>query len=195
MTTLACGLIKPCRRLDYLPPRASLNTSSADHPENTKSKINVHVSRQESTSSTITKCKDKIPKLVTSKGEILAAYSDVFNGIGQIPGPPYHIQVDPSVTSKQTTCQPVLVHLKESFKQEIDKILQVGVLKPVNHATLWINSFVLVEGKDNLGNLKLGKCLDPTNLNKAIVHEVYHFRTPEDIAHHLAEAWVITICD
>ena len=49
VTTLALGLIQLCSRLDYLPPRASLITSSADHPEKTKSKINVHASRQGST--------------------------------------------------------------------------------------------------------------------------------------------------
>ena len=31
VTTLALGLIQPCTRLDYLPPRASLITSSAEH--------------------------------------------------------------------------------------------------------------------------------------------------------------------
>ena len=46
-----------------------------------------------------------------------------------------------------------------------------------------------------MGNLKLRICLDPTNLNKAIVHEPYHFKTPEDIAHLLAEDCVITVCD
>ena len=33
VTTLALGLIQPCTRLDYLPPRASFITSSADHPK------------------------------------------------------------------------------------------------------------------------------------------------------------------
>ena len=74
-------------------------------------------------------------------------------------------------------------------------MLQAGVLKPVHQATPWINSFVLCEGNDKLGNLKLRICLDPTNLNKAIVHEPSHFKTPEDIALLLAEACVITICD
>ena len=36
--------------------------------------------------------------------------------------------------------------------------------------------------------------MDPTNLYKAIVHEPYHFKAPEDIAHLLAEACVITMC-
>ena len=48
-TMLAHGLIQPHTRLDYLPPRASLITSSADHPKKTKSQVNIHVSKKEST--------------------------------------------------------------------------------------------------------------------------------------------------
>ena len=48
-------------------------------------------------------------------------------------------------------------------------MLQVGVLKTVTETTPWINSFVLVESKDKSGNLKLHICLDPDNLNKAII--------------------------
>ena len=79
--------------------------------------------------------------------------------------------------------------------QEIDKMLQAEVLKPVHQTTPWIISFVLVEGKDKLGKLKLRICLDHTNLNKAIVCGPYHFKTPEDIAHLFAEACIITVCD
>ena len=74
-------------------------------------------------------------------------------------------------------------------------MLQMGVLKPVQEATPWINSFAIVEGKDKSGTLKLRIYLDPTNLNKAIVREPYHFKTPEDIAHLLADACMITLCD
>ena len=44
-TTLMFGLIQPRTRLDYLPPRASLITSSADHPKKTKATL--HVQKQE----------------------------------------------------------------------------------------------------------------------------------------------------
>ena len=87
------------------------------------------------------------------------------------------------------------IHLKESFKKEIDKLLQAGVLKPVTEATPWINSFVLVESKDKSGNLKLHIYLDSTNLNKAIIHEPYHFKMPDDIAHLIADACIMTVCD
>ena len=40
-TTLLLGLIQPRSRLDYLPPRASLITSSADHQKKTRTVLNV----------------------------------------------------------------------------------------------------------------------------------------------------------
>ena len=43
--TLMLGLIQPRTRLDYLPPKASLMTSSADHPKKTKATL--HVQKQE----------------------------------------------------------------------------------------------------------------------------------------------------
>ena len=70
-----------------------------------------------------------------------------------------------------------------------------GILKPLHEATPWINSFVLVERKDKFGNLKLYIYLDPTYLNKTIIQELYHFKTPEDITHLIAESCIMTVCD
>ena len=187
--------------IDYLPPRASLITSTPDHPKKTKATL--HVQKQEVSAQTtmqtvatqMPKHRNAAPKLMTSKDQILCEYADVCDGIGNFPRPSHHIQIDPSVTLKQTLCHPIPVRLKEVFKQEINKMLEAGVLAPVNEATLWINSFVLVESKDKLENLKFCICLDPTNLNKVITREPYHFRTPEDIAHLLADACIMTVCN
>ena len=200
-TTLMLGLIQPRTRLDYLPPRALLITSSADHPKKTKATLLVQkqeVSAQKSTQTVATqvpKHRNEAPKLITSKDQTLCEYPNVFDGIGNFPGPSYHIQIDPSVTPKQTPCCLIPVHLKEAFKHEINKLLQAGVLAPVNEASPCINSFVLDESKDKLGNLKLHISLDPINLNKAITREPYHFRTPENIAYLLADACIMMVCD
>ena len=74
-------------------------------------------------------------------------------------------------------------------------MLKAGVLKPVQEATPWIKSFVLLKGTDKQGQPKLHICLDPMNLNKAIIRELYHFKTPEDIAHLIADSTVMTILD
>ena len=139
--------------------------------------------------------KQQASKLITSNDQIMAQYPDIFEGIGKFPGTPYTINLDPSIQPKQTPCRPVPIHLRESFKKEIDKMLQAGALKPVTEATPWINSFVLVESKDKSVNLKLHICLDPTNLNKVIIQEPYHFKMPDDIAHLIPDACAMTVCD
>ena len=148
-STLALDLIQPRFRLDYLPPRASIITSTQDHPRKTKqvqALVQTHSSKELSTqsqtkmeTSTTPNVQDplqpptmkqhKSHKMITSKDQIMRQYSDVFNGIGKFLGPPYTIHLDPSIQPKQTPCRPVPIHLKEAFKKEIDKMLQAGVLK------------------------------------------------------------------
>ena len=103
--------------------------------------------RQHTPSTTLPVLKQGPTTTISSKEQIQSKYPDVFKGIGRFPRLPYHIQVDTSITPKQTPCRPVLIHLKEAFKKEIDNMLQASVIKPVTEATLWINSFVLVEGQ------------------------------------------------
>ena len=96
-TTLLLSLIQPRPRLDYLPPRASLITTSADHPKKTKAVL--HKQKQEVSTQTTKQevaaqtpaAKRQVPKLITSKEMILHEYPDVFEGIGKFPGPDYHI--------------------------------------------------------------------------------------------------------
>ena len=73
-------------------------------------------------------------------------------------------------------------------------MLQAGFIKPFKEATLWINSFILVEGKDKSGNPKLHICQDLMKLNKAVVCELYHFKTPEDTAHLITNSCVMAVC-
>ena len=199
ITSLTLGLIQSRPRLDYLPPRVSLITSNVDHPR--KIKAQVQVQKQEIIAQTPDQCHNTqgttttMPKLVTTQEQILHEYPDVFRRIEKFPGPTYHIHVDPGVTPKQTPCIPMPIHLKDAFQKEISKMLQARILVPVTKATPWINSFVLVGSRDNQGQVKLRICLDPTNLNKAITREPYHYCTPEDISHMLADACILTVCD
>ena len=198
-TSLTIGLIQSRPRLDYVPPRVSFITSNIDHPRKTKAQVQVQkqeviaqLSNQHHNAQSTT---TTMPKLVTTQSQILQEYPDVIKGIGKFPGPPYHIHVDPGVTPKQTPCRPIPIHLKDAFQKEISKMLQAGILVPVTKATLWINSYILAEIRDNQGQVKLRICLDPTNLSKAVTREPYHFCTPEDISHMLADACILTVCD
>ena len=198
-TSLTLGLIQSRPTLDYLPPRVSLITSNTDHLKKTKAQVQIQ--KQEIIAQTSNQHQGtqvttiKAPKLVTTQDQIMHEYPDVFKGIGKSPGPPHHIHENPWMTPKQTPCKPITIHLKDAFQKEISKMLQARILVPVTEATLWINSFVLIESKDNQGQINLRICLDPTNLNKSVTREPYHFWTLEDISHMLADAYILTVCD
>ena len=157
-TTMELGLIKTHVWLNYLPPRASLLISTYDQPSETKAhKSIIHHMREKPTMVSI----PEDNQLITRKEKIIERFPDVFEGIGKFPGKPYKIQLDPKVPPKQTPCRPVPIHLKEAFKTEIDKMLKAGVLKPVQEATQWINSFVLVEGTDQQGKTQIQDMFRP----------------------------------
>ena len=142
-TTLLLGLIQPRSRLDYLPPRASLIMSSADHPKRTRAVLHVEKqmasapkNKQKEAAQTPADIKQG-PKLITNKEMILQVYPDVFQGIGKFSGADYHIQIDSSVPPKQTPFSPIPIHLKEMFQQKLNKMLQAGVLVPGSIALSW----------------------------------------------------------
>ena len=115
-TTLMLGLIQPRARLDYLLPRASLITSSADHPK--KNKEVLHTQKKQVATQKMTPeesipapaVRQKGPKLITSKEMIMWEYPDVCQGIGKFLGPDYHIQLDLSIPPKQAG-KPQVAHL------------------------------------------------------------------------------------
>ena len=174
-TTLALGLIQPPTRLDYLPPRASLITSSVDHPKKTK-RVSVHISRSVHSkfqtggysawlTTTCLHIGDKQRANFTKLPRWFCGYWDAF----QVPCIIYSwINVlhpnRPLVDQSQCTW-------KKLFNKRLTRCWKREFLKPVHEATPWINSFVLVEWKDKTGNLKLRICLDSINLNKMIVRE------------------------
>ena len=110
-------------KIDYLPPRASLITSTVDHPQKTRCQAVVNSA---TTDSAVPPCKKIVPKqdiskLITSKEHILKYYPDVFKGICKFPGAPYHIQLDSGVQTKQAPSHPIPVHLNEAFQQEVKR--------------------------------------------------------------------------
>ena len=106
--SLTLGLIQSRPRLDYLPPRASLVTSSEDHPRKTKMQLQVQkhevIAKKHGHHHDIQGNTTRPSTLITTQDQILQEYPDIFESIGKFPGLPYHIQVDPKVTPKQTPC-------------------------------------------------------------------------------------------
>ncbi|CAH1232986.1 RTL1 [Branchiostoma lanceolatum] len=118
-------------------------------------------------------------------------YSDVFQGIGRLPGE-YRIQVDPNVEPVVHAPRKFPVSLRDPLKKELDRMEALGVIQKVDEPTEWVNSLVVVE-KPKSGKLRI--CLDPRDLNKAIKREHYQLPTLEDISTRLAGSKYFAVVD
>ena len=109
----------------------------------------------------------------TAKAHILNEYADVFDGIGCFEGE-CHITLYIYSTVPPVVHYPrrVPVVLREPLKEELDILIQQGIIAKVDHPADWVNSCVCVT-KPN-GKLRLR--LDPNDLNKAIKRP--HHYTP-----------------
>ena len=48
--------------------------------------------------------------------------------IGTFPGEKYHINVDPTIWPKQTVLKHVQIHHHTQFREELNKMLQLGAI-------------------------------------------------------------------
>ena len=130
------------------------------------------------------------PSDTLSKASILCDYSDVFNGLGLFPGE-CTIHLDPDAVPVVHPPRRVPQSIAEKLKPELDKMEDMGVITKVTQPTPWVNSLVIVEKPS--GDLRL--CLDPRDLNKAILRPHYPLRTLEDVLPQLSGSKYFTKLD
>ena len=98
-----------------------------------------------------------------STDKILTEFSDLFEGVGKLEGECKIILKEGAQPSIQPTRR-IPLSLQSKFKEELDRMENLGVIEKVTHPTDWVNSAVVVEKPD--GTLRV--CIDPHDLNKAI---------------------------
>ena len=126
-----------------------------------------------------------------STKQFIMKYPKVFSeGVGLLEGI-YHIRLDPSVDPVQHVPRRVPVPLRDILKVTLEDLVKQDIIAPGTEPTPWISSIVVVPKKN--GALRI--CLDPKDLNKAILREHYPLPTIEDIATCLHGAKVFTILD
>ena len=124
-----------------------------------------------------------------TKEQIPHEYKDIFTGLGKLPGT-YHIETDPTVKPVQNNPRRVPIPVKAELKNKIEELENMGVIQRVTQPTEWISNMVAVR-KPN----KLRVCLDPLELNKAVLRNHYHIPTVEQIAPRLSKAKVFSTVD
>ena len=122
--------------------------------------------------------------------ELQSQYADVFDGLGCLPGK-HSIVVDPTVQPVVNPCRKVPFALHNKLKEELDRMVDLKVIAPVDKPTDWVNSIVIVKKS----NGKLRVCLDPRSLNVAIKRQHFKLPTREEIMSKFAGATVFSKLD
>ena len=113
-----------------------------------------------------------------SESSIYRNYSRVFEGLGKVPFE-YNIQLDGSIPPVMHPSQLVAIALQERLKIHLDSMVMAGIIANVTEPTKWVNYLLIVERKN--GSLKF--CLNPRDLNRAIIREHFRIPTLDDIIH------------
>ena len=96
----------------------------------------------------------------------------------------YDIKTDPAVPPVQHGRWKVPIEYKEEIEKELGEMVWQGIITKQTEPTPWVSS--LTYPKKANGKLRI--CLDPKDLNKAIICENHKAPTLEEIAHVLTGA-------
>ena len=123
-----------------------------------------------------------------TRDQILVQFKDVFEGLGHIGDTT--IITDPSVKPVQHSPRRVPVPLRDKVKAKLDDMERKGIVEKVTVPTDWIRSMVVVATPS-----KIRICLDPKDLNKAVIRPKYQMPTLDELLPKLSNAKVFSTLD
>ena len=122
--------------------------------------------------------------------DIVSEFGDVFSGEGKLKGK-LHLEIDKSVSPVALPVRKVPFAVKEPLKQELERLVKIGILQPVDVPTDWISSMVVI--KKSNGKIRL--CIDPKPLNEALRRNQYPLPVIDDLLPLLTNAKVFSVVD
>ena len=114
-------------------------------------------------------------------------YPNSFDRLGSLKGA-YNIRIDPSVKPAMHARRKVPIESKEAIDRELDYLIEEEIITEQVEPTPWVSSVTFPRKP----NRDIRVCLDPSNLNKAIIREHHKPMMVEEIAHELAGVTVYT---
>ena len=124
--------------------------------------------------------------------ELSRQFADVFSNqeVGCI-SQPYDIKLVENSTPAVHAPRRTPFTLADKVKNELHRMEKLNVLKKVDEATEWVNSMTVTE-KPN-GQIRV--CLDPTDLNRAIIRENSPLPSDEEIMTRLGGSVLFSMLD
>ena len=105
-------------------------------------------------------------------------YGNIFNGIGCFEGT-FSLQLKPNSKPYQVPSRCMAYVFQKLFKEELKWLQELGIIAPlgVDETAEWCNNFVVVPKAKG----KVWLCLDPAQLNQALIRLMHRGPTINDI--------------
>lgn len=127
---------------------------------------------------------------IQSKDMIINKNCELFQGIGQFEEP-LELRIQPGTIPVVKPPRRVPHALKSRLEEKLRTLESHQIIRKVPHPKSFVSNLVIIEKKD--GSLRI--CLDPKELNKALVKNHYLIPTYEEIVSKLANKTVFSVLD
>ena len=132
----------------------------------------------------------KVDALSTKPG-VAGQFPSLFQGLGSL-GEPYQIKLQPDAKPFALfTARHVPLPLRDKVKQELEKMVDLGVISKVDVPTPWCAGMVVASKKN--GDIRI--CIDFKLLNNYVQREVHPLPKVDDVLAQLAGAKVFSKLD
>ena len=112
------------------------------------------------------------------------------SSLGELPGT-HSLRIRPDAIPVVMAQRRIPIALRPKLKEELERLLSLGVLAPVEEPTPWVSQIVVTLKKS--GEIRI--CLDPHELNKVLLREHYTLPVLDEVLHELKESKIFTKVD
>uniref|UniRef100_A0A1Y1NHV7 RNA-directed DNA polymerase n=3 Tax=Photinus pyralis TaxID=7054 RepID=A0A1Y1NHV7_PHOPY len=124
------------------------------------------------------------------KDDFVSEYKDLFEGIGKI-NKPYTIKLKEGSIPTSKPPHRVPIKIQPQLEAELQKLVRLDIISKVDNPTAWVNRLVVVEKPT--GDIRI--CLDPRELNEAIVKDYYGIPTLGELSCKIKDANLFCVLD
>ena len=128
--------------------------------------------------------------MVHNLEELRANYPDRFTGLGKFPTE-HRLQLQENTQPVRHPSRHAPIQLCHKIRAELDRMLSLDVIRPVDEHTDWVSSIAYVIKPDS----SLRICLDPKHLNEALKRNQHHIPTLEELTHRSSGATIFSKLD